>query len=906
MRMFGRKKYVDDYDEMDENEDAGTFVPPQKVSWPDFVIAAALGVFAAVLSFCLSYRGLHPDAWSECAVAAGLRPPESLVPGFWYPCAKSVFSLFGIARGTLALVLLGKLCLGALVAMGYLIFRQMLAILIRMAETDWLWTRILARVTCGVGAVLFLCADPVWTLGYYFSPALMEVLLFTLTLLLLTTFLSAGSVLPAYFAMFLLGLLGAETPLGLISLAGFWLIYYIMMRKGGLMHVKLLEPLMQQYSKWYLTFFWAVGLLVGVAINITSFKSMGGMQAMDLSVGAIPLRYVSQLWQLFCGAAREGAWIVGVSGTALSFILSVAMLRRATDLEYFLNYHVGIVFFVVGCLTYSQMSALHPLWFWTLGDVFTVPSRLLLFLCALMCAMSVLCALAVTVVDAFCRDHRRLAGQFSPELDEPAPDKAGKKGYVLPTVGFAVVCALLLAGVFTGRGQRRTKEMLALIDDYVREVVTEAGDAKFIFTDGHSDCGIELESARRGGTLRCIATQPSPSARKGYALISLMDDEEDQLSATVGGANILRTWQRDKPGRLEDCALQVGLELWRQRAAKSEYPNVSGAVAKTVWPDRDEILGGTYRSLGLAERILRFYQEVGELPKVAGQSVRDLFLFMQWRLARLAGIRAEIAGFSRQLGEANDEAALAEALDDKNESLKRILQNMAQMREHTMRQMTPREGLRFALFRADFSLAHRYAEAILDSDPTDPDANFGVGMDYLMQEQYNRAEPHLLTCLERRPHEPAIWNNLAVMQYRQGRFDEALVNVRRALELAPRSAEIKDTLVKIKHGMDKDYQPDADEELRIDVAKETDRAKGKLRDIKLTLYPGYNPDEDLELRNADLAEVAKLLGQVARSAAEARASAQAVLDAAAAQAAFEAQQAKEKAAAGEEDGKKGE
>lgn len=906
--MFGRKRYEDDFDEVDENAIGGTFVPPQKLGWLDGVIAMALGVVAVVLSVCLSYRGLHPDAWSECVVAAGLRAPESLVPGFWNPCAKAIFGLFGIARGTTVLVLLGKVFLGAIVAFGYLTFRQLLAILIRMVETNRIWSGILSRCACAVAAVLFLCADPVWTLGYYFSPALLEAFLFTLTVYLLTSFLCSGSVRPAYLAMFLLGLLGAETPLGFISLAGFWLIFYLMLRKGGLFHVKLLEPLMQQHSKWYLTFFWAIGLLIGVAVNILCFKALGGMEATGLTVGAIPLRYASQLWSAFWGAARYGAWIVGVGGTVLAFVLSVAMLRRATDLEYFLNYHVGIVFFVVGCLAYSQVSALHPLWFWTLGDTFVVSSKLLLFLCALMCATAVLCALAVTAVDAFCRDHRRLAAQLDPDLEERLPAKGRTQNYLLPTVGFAVVVVLLIAGALPGRTQKRTKEMLALIDDYVREVVTEAGEARFLFSDGQYDCGIELESARRGGALRCIAAQPSVRARHGHALTSLMEDEEDQLSAVVGGANVLRTWQRDKPERLDSCALQVGLELWRQRAARSEYPHVSGVLAKTVWPDEAEITGGILRTLGLAERVLKIYQEAGELPKDAGQTVRDLFLFMQWRLARLASVRSEIAGFSRRLVEAKDEASLAEALDDKNESLKRILQNMAQMREHTMRQMTPREGLHFALLRADFPLAHRYADSILDSDPQDPDANFGIGMDYLMQEQYNRAEPHLQACLDRRPSEPAIWNNLAVLQYRQGRFDEALANVHKALELAPRSTEVKDTLVKIKRGMDKDYRPEADEELQVDVAKETGRAKAKVRQLKALLNPRYDPADDLELGNADLAAVAKQLGQIARLAEDARATAQAACDAAAAQAALEAARAKEEseAAADKEDGKKGE
>ena len=858
--MFGRKRYEDDYDEVDENAIGGTFVPPQKLTWVDYAIAASVGLLAFVLSFALSYRGLHPAAWTPCAIAAGLRPPESLAPGFWYQFASALFSGLGVAKGMTLLAVLGKVALGVVTALGYLVFKALLSIQVRMVETNRIWSGVLSRCVCVVVAMLFLCADPVWTLGYYFSPTMLEVLLFTATVYLLLSFLTGGSLLPAYAAMFLLGLLGAETLLGLISLAGFWLVFYIMLRKGSLFHVKLLEPFMQQRSKWFLTFFWAIGLLIGLAVNIVGFKAAGGLTANDLSVGAIPLRYASCLWHTFCGAARYGAWIVGIGGTTMAFLLALSLVRRATDLEYFLNYHVGIVFFVVGVLAYSQMSSLSPLWFWTLGDVFVVPSALMLFLCALMCAVTVLCALAVTLVDAFCRDHRRLAAQINPDLDEEVARTHSSLRYLFPTLAFAVLTLLLLGGSLPGRVQSRTKEMLSLIDDYLREVVEETGDAKYLFTDGHFDCGLELESARRGGELVCIAAQPSPNARSGYALSSLMDDEHDRLSAAADGANLLRTWQRDRPERLERCALQVGLELWRQRS-KLEYPSVSGVVARPGRSDdraRDE---GIRRTLGIAERILKFYSG-GEIPREAGTGVRDDFQFMQWRIARMARHRSEVLGFSGRLAEAKAEAQLSESLDKRNESLNRILQAMTRMREHTMRQMTPSEGLHFALLRADFPLAHRYADAILDSNPDDPDANFGIGMDYLLQEQYNLAEPYLVACLKHREKEPAIWNNLAILQYRQKRYEDALANANKALELAPDSVEVQDTRRKIMVALNGGSECDSEtEKARLEALSREVAAKDALKRIKKLLDPSYDADSDADLQ-AGVGALEARLGQL--------------------------------------------
>ncbi|MGN0853665.1 MAG: tetratricopeptide repeat protein [Kiritimatiellia bacterium] len=123
---------------------------------------------------------------------------------------------------------------------------------------------------------------------------------------------------------------------------------------------------------------------------------------------------------------------------------------------------------------------------------------------------------------------------------------------------------------------------------------------------------------------------------------------------------------------------------------------------------------------------------------------------------------------------------------------------MTRLRNDMMRQMTPREGLRFALLRTDFSLARRYAGPVLDADPDDADANFGMGMACLAERHDGRAEKHLARALVRRPEEPAIWNNIAVIQYRQGRLAEARRNVLKALALLPDSAEIRETLKQIE------------------------------------------------------------------------------------------------------------
>ena len=108
--------------------------------------------------------------------------------------------------------------------------------------------------------------------------------------------------------------------------------------------------------------------------------------------------------------------------------------------------------------------------------------------------------------------------------------------------------------------------------------------------------------------------------------------------------------------------------------------------------------------------------------------------------------------------------------------------------------LTPREGMKVGMDRADFRMAEVFARQVLLSDPGDAGANFVIGMNYLGKEQYGRAIVHLTKCLSQRPDDPAILNNLAVAQMRQGNLEEAESNVRRALAVRKDLPEAKRTL----------------------------------------------------------------------------------------------------------------
>ncbi|MBR1920610.1 MAG: tetratricopeptide repeat protein, partial [Kiritimatiellae bacterium] len=174
------------------------------------------------------------------------------------------------------------------------------------------------------------------------------------------------------------------------------------------------------------------------------------------------------------------------------------------------------------------------------------------------------------------------------------------------------------------------------------------------------------------------------------------------------------------------------------------------------------------------------------------------FVYAQWRLAVLARHRANAADARGEKELALEETSLADALDAKNGALGRIRSTMAWASRRRLERMTPFEGLRLGLSRADFALARSFARQVLAVSPDDPEANFAIGMDYFLQKQYSRAEVYLTRVLSRRRDDPAVLNNLAQCRLRQGDFDGALPYAKRAIAVLPDSPEVKRTLEHIE------------------------------------------------------------------------------------------------------------
>ncbi len=249
-----------------------------------------------------------------------------------------------------------------------------------------------------------------------------------------------------------------------------------------------------------------------------------------------------------------------------------------------------------------------------------------------------------------------------------------------------------------------------------------------------------------------------------------------------------------------DYAVQIGFELWRRDGRP--MPLCSGLVARPGGLSPEEAERGACAARALAGRVLALY-DAGEPDRIADRQLRDAFLFVQWRLAVLSRHRANAYDERGEKELAMEETRLADALDGKNGALARIRATMAWASRRKLERMTPQEGLKAALARADFAFGRVFALKVLEVTPDDPAANFALGMDYFVQKQYARAESYLSRCLARRPDDPAVLNNLAQCRLRQGDAQGALEYARRAREILPDSPEIKRTLERIDEALAK-------------------------------------------------------------------------------------------------------
>ena len=737
-----------------------------RIGFKNLILAAFVGLIAAVTVLVWGIPGLDPSMWNEVAVAAGVRPPQTIFPGFWRIVAEPVFKVCGISGGVRVLTFAGAALGGVAVALLCLIVRQLLALLIRTDRPYAAWSGRIAPFFACVAALLFGLSDPFSRIARVLSPSLLRLVCVLVIVHLALRWFVVGGRWRLFPLVALMGLLAGETPFGFVLPLAF-IGAYIAVWHGivdglYLKPEKLPEP--EELPKWRMFFLFLGTLALAAYLNAAEFVSLGGVAANGWSVNDIYFRYAGGYWRVFAGAASIVGWVLGLVFGVLPLAVALIVFPKVARDDQPMPFNLGVLLFLVGSLAVMQCGALPAARFWTFTkDIALVPNGFLLAFFTL-CAMIALALFGAAF--AFECQRTYLTG----EEGVPPP------GILLRGLVPALAVGLVLLACRTVPKPVET-EMQRIVDDAVQETVEECGDAKYLFTDGHLDAAVELCARNRGRSLYALNMMSGASEWEATVRARPFEPEtEDEKNVRMGVPVLLRIWAGEKKGGMDEAAIQLGFEFWKRE--RKPLPTLSGMVARETGLDASTAAAGVARAKALADRILAVTPQMEHADP--SPALSSAFSAVSWRLSRFARLR--------------EEPEIANSLDESNTALKKMLTVIEQERQRTFLQMTPREGLQIALRRANFAEARRYATSVLSANEDDPEANFAMGMSALALNRFADAERYLIRCLKTRPNEPAVLNNLSIICRKLRRYKEAEDYARRALKVLPESPEVKQTL----------------------------------------------------------------------------------------------------------------
>lgn len=735
----------------------------ERVGLVNVILASALGVVVFVAMLVFGVHGLDPSVWQETAVVSGLRPPTTPFPGSWRLLVGWLFPVFGIKPAIALLSVVGAGLAGLCVAHCYLIARYILALVIRTEDHYPIWSRFIAPFFSCVAALSIGFSAPLWSAARNCSPAEIRFVLFVAIVYRSMRWFSIGGLgrLCTIFAA--MGVLAAETPVAFLLPFIFAFAYRSVWKcvMDGLFEWPENLPEADELPRWTMFFLFVGFLGATIWVNVTTFCAYGGLEANGWQYSDIYFRYVIGYWHSLTGAATLVGWMLGIIFAVLPLALALKIAPLLVRDDRSMPFNIGVVMFLLGVFGLMQTEVFPAARFWTFSGGGLVSSEFLLA-CFVFCAAITL-ALSMAAFAFSCQAPYRLPTQPKPRL---------WIRFVVPALG------VLFVFLMTRQLPRPHEvEMQRIVDDAVEEIVRECGDAKWIFTDGHLDAALEIAAAVQGKTLYALNMMSGASEwEKSIRSRGLKEGTADWEMAQKGVPVLLRVWATEKPGGLDQSAIQLGFEIWKR--ARKTLPTMTGFLARTKGLTDEDARRGIEAAKKLAERILTVSK--GRREGVAPQALDRALSAVNWRISR----------FARQ----REEYELAEELDQSNTILKKMISVVESERLRTFMQMTPREGLNIALGRADFTEARRYSAIVLENDPDDVQANFGMGMSELLAKKYESACEYLGKCLKARPRDPALLNNLSIAYRHRAKFKEALDFARRAHEILPDNAEIRKTL----------------------------------------------------------------------------------------------------------------
>jgi tetratricopeptide (TPR) repeat protein len=535
------------------------------------------------------------------------------------------------------------------------------------------------------------------------------------------------------------------------------------------------------------------------ALILYFYTSNGGGGETGQNIFNLIVKYFLNYFDVLKNAMTPMGWVLLLAVVIFPLVVVTFKLRQLTDIQKLLPITYACFLVFVGIIAFSQSTGFSYLHFWK-WEIGAVHDEYLLCMAILGSSILTMMILGIFSVDVFYRNYSRIFREifdYDNEDEEVTYNilrglKISLKYLRLP-LQFVPVVVLVL--IIPYKFDSTIREMSSIVNKIARQAADECGDAKMVFTDGSYDGAIEVAAFRKGKNLKTISMMSGTGAYDVALRLRGESNQENIDLLKIGAADALRTWVHGKFDCVSNIAIQVGFELWQFN--KLPVPQAAGLVARTARFEDDKLKDYVSSAKEISENILSLYKKC-DLESIAYPELNKLFVFGQWRLARMCRMRANAADHAKNWKLSEEESALADRLDKANPEWNKVEEKTRWISLQGNSQLTPREGLKLGLARADFRMASSYAKRILDTDPDDMNANFALGMKFFTEKLYEKAEFHLKKCLVRSPDEPAVLNNLAVVQFRLGKLYEAETNAVRALNRFPSSHEIKATLRHIK------------------------------------------------------------------------------------------------------------
>ena len=766
----------------------------------DRLLVWASGLAVTAFAFAVgNWRELPPELWEDIAVAAKIRPPAYATSLLWQNTFSFFIGRFGLNACIPVLKMMGPVSLGMLTAMTCRLFLACLPVVMKAAVHRMPWWRRIVGLTVLQGALFFVLSGPVWRAGRVFSPE-MFALLGSVAVILLALLAVEKSSMALFFAMGVLsGVMLTETPLAVVPAA--ILSFYLYRKKHDSADPtvsRLANPLVFAVSVRHMVWGMTVSWCATMALNILFCRANGSI-ALAAGVKTSLIHYLTNSFSVFMHSATPAGWGLVLAVVVMPMLIGVLHSRTLMDPDRLISLPAGFFYAAAGIFAYLQSTGFSDCHFWQWAPG-AIRSRYILCMCMLSMSSLAMVALCVFSVDIYSKRHAKLLSErfvFALEKNSSAISALSlfqrSVHRLRKFVNLEPLLAIALVAPFCFKTELR--EMSAIVNEIVRQTAEECSGAEILFSDGSLDAAVEVAAFLQGRQLKVLFMMSGSGTYDTSLRVRGVTNDADRVLLSLGSAAALRTWVEECRPCVSNIALQIGLELWRDN--RLPVPEAGGLVSRTAGFPAGAAEKYAARARALAERILQLYDDCNPLEG-GYPELNRLFLFGQWRLSRMCRLRANEADGRRDSEASMREHDLADRLDARNPEWNRVREKMDWIGTQRGMRLTPREGLKLGLERADFKLARSYARQVLASDETDVPANFALGMGFFIEKHYGRAEMHLKKCLVKAPDEPAVLNNLAIVQLRLGRFDEAETNALKALKYLPSSSEIKTTIRHIR------------------------------------------------------------------------------------------------------------